>query len=218
MDPGSKSLGGLLGDPITRHAYPRNVSDGAFRQLVDGDPTDRDPSHKPKDGDITGVIQAGESAFILLRREELIPATKNVSLKDERVRQNTYEMIYQVKLKDEMEKFFEELIKAAAIENRLTGGIKMANEELHPEYRVDGDVKLMGRKGSEDAAPTRSAGTNAAAGASTKIARPAALSPEAAKQFRPLKPGGTPASQPGNGGAAQQPAGNAAAPQPGGGQ
>ena len=179
MDQGSKSLGGLLGDPITRHAYPRNVSDSAFRQLVDGDPADRDPSHKPKDGDITGVIQAGESAFILLRREELIPAAKNVTLKDERVRQNTYEMIYEVKLKDSMEKFFEDLIKGAAIENRLTGAIKMADEDLHPEYRVDGDVKLMGRKDGEGGAPTRAAGTTPAAGAPTKMPR--------RRHFRPTR-------------------------------
>jgi foldase protein PrsA len=218
MDPGSKALGGLLGDPITRHAYPRNVSDSAFRELVDGDPRDRDPSHKPKDGDITGVIQAGESAFIILRREELIPAVKNVSLKDEHIRQNTYDMIYQVKLKEAMEKFFEDLVKEAAIENRLTGSVKMANEDLHPEYRVDGDVKLMGRKDGEDAAATRAGGAPGAAARTAKIPQPAALSPEAAKQFRPLKPGGNPAPQPGGGGAAQQqPAGGNPAPQPGGG-
>ena len=50
MDTGSRSLGGLLAEPITRHAYPQTISDAAFRQLVDGDPDDQDPSHKPKDG------------------------------------------------------------------------------------------------------------------------------------------------------------------------
>jgi foldase protein PrsA len=217
MDPGSKSLGGLLGDPITRHAYPRNVSDGAFRELVDGDPNDRDPTHKPKDGDITGVIQAGESAFIILRREELIPAAKNVNPKDLRVMTQLRDMIYEVKLKDEMEKFFEELIKQASIENRLTGAIKMSNEDLHPEYRVDGDVKLMGGKGGDGEPATRAGGAAPAAGASTKMPRPAALSPEAAKQFRPLKPGGNPTPQPGTGDASQPPAGAGASPQPGGG-
>ena len=193
MDPGSKALGGLLADPITRHAYPKTVSDSAFRQLVDGDPKDRDPSHKPKDGDVTGVIQAGESAYILLRREELIPAVKDVSLKDEHVRQNTFEMIYQVKLKEVMEKYFEALIKAAAIENRLTGSVKMAHEDLQPEFRVDGDVKLMGRKDAESGTATRAGGAAAAApGGTAKMPRPAALSPDAARQFRPLKPGGNP--------------------------
>ena len=52
MDTGSRSLGGLLGEPITRHAYPQTLSDAAFRQLVDGDPDDKDPSHKPKDGSV----------------------------------------------------------------------------------------------------------------------------------------------------------------------
>ncbi len=69
MDPGSKSLGGLVAEPITRHAYPRNLSDGAFQQLVDGDPRDRDPTHKPKDGDITGPIQIEQGGWVILRRE-----------------------------------------------------------------------------------------------------------------------------------------------------
>jgi foldase protein PrsA len=193
QDPGSKSLGGLLAEPITRHAYPRNISDGAFHQLVDGDPNDKDPTHKPKDGDITGPIQAGESAWVLLRREELIPATKDVSLKQEHIRQQTYEMIYQVKLKEAMEKFFQDLIKEAAIENRLTGSVKMANEERAPEYRVDGDVKLMGNKGNDGGSATRADAAAGAATRSARLPRPAALSPEAAKQFRPLKPGGNPA-------------------------
>lgn len=211
MDPGSKPLGGLLADPISRHAYPRTVSDAAFRDLVDGDPRDRDPSHKPKDGDISGVIQAGDSTYIILRREELKPADTKASLKDEGVRQQTFELIYQVKLKEAMENFFEKLIKEAAIENRLTGSVKLANEDLHPEYRVDGDVKLMGRKDGEDGNATRAAAP--AAGASTRMPRPVALSPEAAKQFRPLKPGGTAAPQAG-GSATQKAAGTATTQQP----
>src|SRR5262249_9777220 len=112
------------------------------------------------------------------------------------IRQQTYEMIYQVKLKEAMEKFFQDLIREAAIENRLTGSVKMANEERAPEYRVDGDVKLMGNKGNDGGAATRA---DAAAGAATrapKLPRPVALSPEAAKQFRPLRPGGNSAPQP----------------------
>ena len=192
MDPGSKSLGGLLAEPITRHAYPRTLSDSAFQQLVDGDPKDRDPSHKPKDGDITGPIQAGEGAWVILRREELIPASKGVTMKDEHVRKTTFDMIYQVKLKEEMEQLFEQLIKGAAIENRLTGALKMANEERDQDYRVDGDVKLMGNKGNAGSASRADAAAGAAISPS-KIPPPAALSPEAAKQFRPLRPGGNPA-------------------------
>jgi hypothetical protein len=43
---GSRSLGGQLAEPITWHAYPRNVADAAFRQLVDGDPGDKDPTEE----------------------------------------------------------------------------------------------------------------------------------------------------------------------------
>jgi foldase protein PrsA len=195
QDPGSKSLGGLLGEPITRHAYPRNLSDKAFQQLVDGDPKDKDPSHKPKDGDITGPIQVGESAWVILKREELIPANKNITMRDENVRKSVYDMIYQVKLKEVMEQFFHDLIKEADIENRLTGAVKLANEEREKDFRVDGDVRLMGNKG-EAAAANRAGAPAAGATQVPKMSRPAALSPEAAKQFRPLKPGGNPAPAP----------------------
>ena len=69
--------------------------------------------------------------------------SKGVSLKDEKVRKQTYEMIYEVKLKETMGAIMQELIRAAAIENQLTGTVKLANEEKDPEYGVDGDVKLM---------------------------------------------------------------------------
>jgi parvulin-like peptidyl-prolyl isomerase len=192
MDPGSRSLGGLLAEPITRHAIPKTLTDKAFYHLVDGDPSDRDPTHKPKDGDFTGPIQASESVWVILRREEVVPAAKNISLKDERVKQQVYEMIYQVKLKEAMETIFQDLIKQAAIENRLTGMIKMANEERDPDYRVDGDVKLMANKGNTGTDP-RAVKAPGTASTAAKLPPPVALSPEAAKQFRPLKPGGNPA-------------------------
>jgi parvulin-like peptidyl-prolyl isomerase len=190
MDPGSRSLGGLLAEPITRHAIPKNLSEKAFQQLVDGDPSDRDPTHKPKNGDFTGPIQAAEAVWVILRREDVIPAAKDLSLKDKRVHDQVYEMIYQVKLKDAMKSCFEELLKAAAIENRLTGQVKLANEEKEPDYRVDGNVKLMGNKGSDPSEPPTASAVGSTSRA--KIPPPPGLSPEAAKEFRPLKPGGNP--------------------------
>ena len=76
MDSASRSLGGLVGEPITRHAYPQTLSDAAFYQLVDGDPADHDPSHKPKDGDFTGPIQVGEAVWVILRRESVVAAAR----------------------------------------------------------------------------------------------------------------------------------------------
>ena len=77
MDTGSRSLGGLLGEPITRHAYPQTISDAAFQQLVDGDPLDKDPSHKPKDGDVHRARSRSEEAvWVILRRESVIPAAR----------------------------------------------------------------------------------------------------------------------------------------------
>jgi len=181
MDTGSRGLGGLLAEPITRHAYPTSISDKAFQQLVDGDPQDRDPSHKPKDGDFTGPIQADENVWIILRRESVLAAAKDADLKDKRVREQTYEMIYEVKLKEAMGLVFQELIKAAAIENQLTGTVKLADEEKDPSYGVDRDVELMSNPpGGKDAdkRPAPSGKVN-----TSKIPPPAALSKEAAKEY-----------------------------------
>src|SRR5262249_9180648 len=180
-DTGSRSLGGLIAEPITRHAYPQTLTDAAFRQLVDGDPDDKDPSHKPKDGSFTGPIQVSDMVWIVLRRESLIPAITGFSLKDEKVRKQTYEMIYEVKLKETMGAIMQELIKAAAIENQLTGTVKLANEEKDPSYGVDGDVNLM----SNPPATKGSARPKAAASGGVprgKMAPPVGLSEDAVRE------------------------------------
>ncbi len=199
MDAGSRSLGGQLAEPITRHAYPRNVADAAFRQLVDGDPGDKDPTHRPKNGDITGPIQAAEAVWVILRRDAIIPATEGASLKDERVKKQTYEMIYEVKLKEMMGIVFQELVKMSAIENKLVGTVKLANEEQQDDYNsVDKNkVKLMNNAGGgdntvDDKAVRAAVSGNAGAGARVKLPPPVAASPEAIQQFenmqkRPLR-------------------------------
>lgn len=185
MDSGSRSLGGLLAEPISRHAYPKNVSEASFEQLVDGDPKDKDPSHKPKNGDFTGPIQVAQSTWILLRREDVI-AAQPVKSTDENVRKATYEMIYDVKLKEEMGKVMVGLMEFASVDNKLTGKTKMANEPVDQEK----EVQLMGRKpGSnpQDAALPSSTGNAAGANApNLKNPTPAGLPPEVAKQAEPL--------------------------------
>jgi parvulin-like peptidyl-prolyl isomerase len=183
MDAGSRSLGGLLAEPITRHAYPQNVSDAAFRQLVDGDPQDKDPSHKPKDGDFTGPIQVAESTWIILKREGIIEAEKNANPKDERIRKNVYSMIYEVKLKEAMSETFVELMKAAAIDNKLTGHVKLANEELEPDHQVDGDVQLMSNPGEIQNQPSAKP---AAPATRAKLPTPAGL-PDTVKKADSLQ-------------------------------
>ena len=146
MDLATRSLGGLLGEPINRHAQPRTVSDAAFAQLLDGiDPKDTDPSHKPKDGDFTGPIQAGEGAWLILRREGVIPAETRVSLKDEAIKKQLHAVVYDAKLKVMMGEVFEDLIKKSSIENKLVGTMKLADEEQHPDFRLDDKVKLGDR-------------------------------------------------------------------------
>ncbi len=185
MDTGSRSLGGLLAEPISRHAYPRTVSDAAFRQLVDGDPDDK-LGAKPKDGAITGPIQVAEATWVILKREEVIPAMKLVTLKDEKVRKQTYEMIYEVKLKEKMNEVFTGLMQNAKIDNKLSGRIKDGNEQnVYAKYQ-DKDVRLMSNPPS-----TRSQAPNASAtpGAAAPRSRPAPVgAPVDDIPNRPLKP------------------------------
>ncbi len=143
IDQSSASLGGLVGEPITRHAFPLNVSEAAFRQLVDGEPGDKDPSHKPKDGDFTGPIQVAESSYLIIRREGIISTEKKPALDSPNVKKQMHDLIYDVKLKEAMADYYGDLIKASSIENRLAGTTKNANEELDPDSKPDTDRRLM---------------------------------------------------------------------------
>lgn len=192
MDLATRSLGGLLGEPITRHAHPKNVSDSAFLQLVDGDPADKDPSHKPKDGDFTGPIQASEGAWIILRREGVIPGNAAVSLKDEGVKKKVHEIVYEVKMKETMGVVFENIMKGAEIENKLVGTVKLANEDQHPDARLDGEVKLMSNPESATPEAPAAAEAGGAAAAPRKLPTPVSVSPETAAEFEKLKATKTP--------------------------
>jgi foldase protein PrsA len=142
IDTETKPIGGLALQPMARHAFPLNLSQAAFEQLVDGHPDDKDPEHKPKDGDITGPIQIAESSWVILRRERVEPA-KPYDPNNAEERERFRQLIFDVKLNDKMQGIFQELVQGASIENKLTGEVRMANEERHPAYRHDGDVKLM---------------------------------------------------------------------------
>ena len=178
MDSSSRSLGGLLADPISRHAYPQTVSDAAFYQLVDGDPKDKDPAHKPHDGDFTGPIQVAEATWVILRREGLIPG-QNIDRNNPQVKKGVHEMIYEVKLKEAMGEYMVNLLQAASIDNKMTGKVKLANER----YDVDEEVKLMGGNKSSASQNTATARPVAPAGNGPRIKTPtpAALSSDVTK-------------------------------------
>lgn len=143
MDPGTSALGGLLADPIVRFANPRAVSVAAFAQLVDGDPADKDPEHKPKDGDFTGPIQVSEAAWIILKRESLEPG-KEVDRQDKAIQDQLRAVISQAKLEAEMQEVMEELMDASEIDNQLTGQTKLAQAE-EDKVKVDGKVERMSK-------------------------------------------------------------------------
>lgn len=186
-DTASGSLGGLLGEPIARHAYPLNVSEAAFSQLVDGDLNEKDPEKKPKDGDFTGPIQVTDTSWVIIRREGLIPA-QDQSLENAAVRRNLHDMVYEVKLKEEMGTIYEKMMQTAAIENRLTGQVKLANEEQQDDFRAataDGNVRLMSNPaaGAPQTAPAPAAGQ--APGA--KLPTPSGVSAEELQRVESLK-------------------------------
>ena len=91
-------------------------------------------------------------------------------------------MIYEVKLKETMGVVMQELIKAAAIENQLTGTVKLANEEKDPAYGVDDDVKLMSNPPATKGAPKPGTVSGAMPRGKTR-APPVGLSPEAVREF-----------------------------------
>lgn len=69
--------------------------------------------------------------------------------KDPIMRAKHKEVIFEAKLKEAMNDVFTELADAAAIENKLTGKVKMAHESSDPDHRVDGKVELMSQQAVE---------------------------------------------------------------------
>ena len=67
MDCGSRSLGGLLAEPITRHAYPAERLRRRLPPTRRRRPERQGPRHKPKDGDFTGPIQVAEATWVILK-------------------------------------------------------------------------------------------------------------------------------------------------------
>ena len=161
IDQGTRSLGGLMAEPIRRFAQPRTVSDAVFRDLVDGDRKETDQAHKPKDGDISGVIEVTKDSWVIMRRESLESGEKR-DPNNPMLKMQLLDAIREAKLKDEMAKVYDELTRAAAIENRLVGRSQEANEEQETRNLVDGQVKLSSDPGA--ALPPKPNGTRASAG------------------------------------------------------
>jgi hypothetical protein len=121
QDESTRAMGGLLGRPLSRHENPLALSDKAFRDLVDGEPNDHDPTHKPKNGDISGIIEVGDArSWVILKRENVIPA-QAVNKNDPYVQKDLKELMYEAKVQREMAVLFEQISESATIDNLLTG-------------------------------------------------------------------------------------------------
>ena len=170
IDINTRAMGGLYPEPIGRHDSPRQLSDAAFAQLVDGDPADRDPSHKPKDGDVTGPIQLTQSAWVIIKREELLPGDKSRSMTDKALHEDLKKLMFEEKLKKAMAEVYNELQDAAGIENILTGTTKPPQAVVNT-VPVDEKVKLMSNPGA--ALPATADKAKAVSGAMPKKVTPA---------------------------------------------
>lgn len=188
IDPSTASVGGMLPHPITRHAYPRHVSDSAFEQLVDGVVLDSklpgggaasvNDTYKPKDGDMSGVIQINEAAWVILRREGLI-AAREYDPNDQAVREELRKALFDAKLQEEVSLVWTDIMDKAAIENRLTGNIKPTGEAVAGNVAAPDDQvqRTTGTTtGGDIAAPT-----------GPKLPTPAAVSPADARQAESLR-------------------------------
>jgi parvulin-like peptidyl-prolyl isomerase len=157
IDPETRSVGGLLGEAVPRHGYPRPVFDQVFAQLVDVDPkiNPKDPEYekyRPKDGQISGIIQVTDQTWAIFRREGIIPA-RPYDPKDANLAKQMRESILEAKIQEKIGELYNDMRRDATIENFLTGSIKAKGAE-EPE-------KTASRYATPDQAVERTAGTAA---------------------------------------------------------
>lgn len=195
IDQATKAEGGRpINGPLQRHAYPRDISDKIFQQLVDGDPKDTDPTHKPKDGDISGPIQVSEDAYVIVKREGLIPSTPYDD-KDPKLVEQMKQHIFESKVQQHMEAVYTEMLRASAVENMLTGTHKAPNQDIQQAATnlptKDGQVKLMSNRAQEQLQDKlkKQVGPEATAPAptQTKLPAPAGVDPKDVKALQQLK-------------------------------
>ena len=144
IDTATRAAGGKMDGPIARHAEPRTVSDAAFRDLVDGDPADKDPNHKPKNGTISALIQVTTSTWAIMKRDDVIPAEK-YDPKNPVLAQQMKAAVEEAKLNAKMQEVYDDLLRNAKIDNKLTGTTNTMAKGEDPEAIPGGDaeVKLM---------------------------------------------------------------------------
>jgi foldase protein PrsA len=190
IDQATRAVGGMLSEPIPRHAEPRKVTDSAFQQLVDLDSSikTKDPveiaKQKPKDGDITGPIEVEPTGWVILRREGLVPPRPYDPTKTQETRKQLEAMILESKVQTEIGTVMNDLVRAAAIDNKLTGTIKIANEEEEGAKLVGGRVPQMS---DPNAAIPKPETTAATPGRSSTSRVPAAVSAQDVKDAEKLK-------------------------------
>lgn len=179
IDPATRSVGGMMPEPIARFAQPREVSDKVFGQLVDSsevlDPKSPEADkNRPKNGAFTGVIQVTGETWAIFQRVELLEA-KPYNVNDPTLQKQIKEAIYEGKLQEKIGELLAGLMRDAAVENRLTGRIKLSREE---EMHAPADAQIQ-RSATQATTPP-------AAGAAAKPTAPPAGKPGALPPVNPV--------------------------------
>ncbi len=136
-DHATRSLGGQL-QPISRHTSPafQKIEQAAFALK--------------EDGEISSVVQMGESHVILYRETRIPPA--DVSLEDPRVRDKISSDIYEIKMREQIAHVFEDIRKNATIENLLTGDVSKPEPKAAAAEKPTAPKQPVKAAGKQDAA------------------------------------------------------------------
>jgi hypothetical protein len=140
VDQNSRSLGGQL-QAISRHTSPtfKAIEDAAFSLK--------------EDGEISKVVQFGQS-WVILYREKKVPAAEK-ALED--VRSDLERQLYEVKMRDQIEQIFVSMQRTATIENRLTGQVVSPDKATVPAEHIEKVTQEPGKTGTKGAAPKKTA-------------------------------------------------------------
>ncbi|MFM7592218.1 MAG: hypothetical protein ACKO85_10530, partial [Isosphaeraceae bacterium] len=106
------------------------------------------------------------------------------------------QVVYDAKIKGAIAEVFAEIEKMSAVENRLSGRVKLANEEAQPEAQEGASAARQAaaaRQGTSDAAVRPTAAAAAAAARKINVQTPKGVDPSEVQRVNNLRqaPAGT---------------------------
>ena len=113
MDAGSRSLGGLLAEPITRHTYPQTISTRRSSNWSTATRPTKTRATGPKTAASRARSRSARRFGSSFDGSHSFPPRPDVDPKNEQVMKQTREMICEVEFKETMGVVMQELMKAA---------------------------------------------------------------------------------------------------------